>query len=147
VNRRQLLGGFVASVAGLLIPEALAAEPERRVFALDRTMLDPRISVMSGQFDPEGFEDYGRLSLMGPNVDGGGIPQGYHKYVCSDGGTLTVIDPWKRTVFEEESPLDGSLIAMASPDHSHIITYDDDTGVILGAWHWPGPYLLESYSE
>ncbi len=42
LTRRSFLKFTVAGTAGLLLPEAVAAEPGRRVWALDRTMLaDP----------------------------------------------------------------------------------------------------------
>jgi hypothetical protein len=42
VNRRLFLKGLAATAAGLLIPADVLAEPERRVFPLDKTMLAPR---------------------------------------------------------------------------------------------------------
>lgn len=42
LSRRSLLKGFVATAAGLLLPETVAAEPGRRIWALDRTMIAPR---------------------------------------------------------------------------------------------------------
>lgn len=45
MNRRDLLKAFVAGTAGILIPD-----PERRVWALDRTMIAPK-SMETGWLD------------------------------------------------------------------------------------------------
>jgi hypothetical protein len=42
VNRRTLLKGLVATAAGVLVSEEVLAEPERRIWALDQTMVQPR---------------------------------------------------------------------------------------------------------
>lgn len=42
LSRRTFLKGMVATAAGLLIPAEVAAEPERRLWALDQTMLGQR---------------------------------------------------------------------------------------------------------
>lgn len=48
MNRRQFLGGMIAGAAGLLLPD-----PERRVWALDRTMIRPaREQVIPVGFQP-----------------------------------------------------------------------------------------------
>jgi hypothetical protein len=39
LNRRIFLKSLVVTAAGVLIPQHVAAEPERRVWALDRDML------------------------------------------------------------------------------------------------------------
>lgn len=39
MNRRTFLKGLVATAAGVLVAPDVLAEPERRVFALDQTML------------------------------------------------------------------------------------------------------------
>lgn len=39
MNRRGFLTGLAATAAGLLVPGDVAAEPQRRVWALDQTML------------------------------------------------------------------------------------------------------------
>jgi hypothetical protein len=39
LSRRTLLKGMVATAAGLLLPVDVAAEPERRIWALDQTMV------------------------------------------------------------------------------------------------------------
>jgi hypothetical protein len=39
MNRRTFLSGLVATAAGVLIPGVVAAEPERRIWVLDQTML------------------------------------------------------------------------------------------------------------
>ena len=39
MNRRDLIKGLVATAAGILVPSAVAAEPERRIWALDRSMV------------------------------------------------------------------------------------------------------------
>lgn len=38
MNRRDFLKGLVATAAGVLVPGEVAAEPERRIWALDKTM-------------------------------------------------------------------------------------------------------------
>jgi hypothetical protein len=42
MNRRTLLKGLVATTAGLLIPEAVAVEPERRIWAFPTNPLGGR---------------------------------------------------------------------------------------------------------
>lgn len=44
IDRRTFLKGLVATAAGVLVPGAVAAEPERRIWALDRTMQRPRLA-------------------------------------------------------------------------------------------------------
>lgn len=39
MNRRSFLKGLVATGAGILVPAAVSAEPERRIWQLDQTML------------------------------------------------------------------------------------------------------------
>lgn len=39
MDRRTFLKGLVATAAGVLVPGSVAAEPDRRVWALDRTMV------------------------------------------------------------------------------------------------------------
>lgn len=39
LDRRTFLKGLVATAAGVLVPGHVAAEPERRIWALDRTMV------------------------------------------------------------------------------------------------------------
>lgn len=39
MNRRTFFKGLAATAAGVLIPEQVLAEPERRIWALDRTMV------------------------------------------------------------------------------------------------------------
>ncbi len=41
MNRRAFLKGLTATAAGLLIPGQVLAEPERRIWALDSTMVQP----------------------------------------------------------------------------------------------------------
>jgi hypothetical protein len=41
MDRRTFLKGLVATAAGVLVPGHVAAEPERRVWALDGTMVSP----------------------------------------------------------------------------------------------------------
>jgi hypothetical protein len=41
MDRRTFLKGLVATAAGVLVPGHVAAEPERRVWALDQTMVAP----------------------------------------------------------------------------------------------------------
>jgi hypothetical protein len=41
MDRRSFLKGLVATAAGVLVPGQVLAEPERRVWALDRTMVTP----------------------------------------------------------------------------------------------------------
>jgi hypothetical protein len=50
VDRRTFLRGLVATAAGVLIPASVAAEPERRIWALDSTMVTP--STWSIWIDP-----------------------------------------------------------------------------------------------
>jgi hypothetical protein len=42
MNRRSFLKGLVATAAGVLVAEDVAAEPRRRLFPLDRTMISGR---------------------------------------------------------------------------------------------------------
>jgi hypothetical protein len=57
MNRRSLLKGFAAGVAGLMVPKGVAEvaaevqEDTRRVFALDRTMIERRPGYLS-EFNP-----------------------------------------------------------------------------------------------
>jgi hypothetical protein len=39
MDRRSFLKGLVATAAGVLVPSEVLAEPDRRVWALDRTMV------------------------------------------------------------------------------------------------------------
>ena len=48
MNRRTFLKGIAATAAGILIPDYAAAEPHRRVWALDRTMAQKPYVVMGG---------------------------------------------------------------------------------------------------
>jgi hypothetical protein len=41
ISRRSFLGGVVATAAGVLVSEEALAEPERRIWALDQTMVQP----------------------------------------------------------------------------------------------------------
>jgi hypothetical protein len=41
MNRRTFFKGLAATAAGILVPGAVLAEPERRVWALDSTMVAP----------------------------------------------------------------------------------------------------------
>lgn len=41
LSRRTFLKGLVATAAGILVPAEVLAEPERRVWALDSTMVTP----------------------------------------------------------------------------------------------------------
>lgn len=50
MDRRTFLKGLVATAAGVLIPGEVAAEPARRVWALDRTM--GRMALV-GEMGPE----------------------------------------------------------------------------------------------
>ena len=50
MNRRDFLKGLVATAAGVLVPASVAAEPERRIWALDRTMVEPEpLMLLRGQ--------------------------------------------------------------------------------------------------
>lgn len=67
MNRRGFLTGLAATAAGLLIPPDVAAEPERRVWALDSTMLaTPKTCVWeSGWFDASAPLDKAFFSFNG----------------------------------------------------------------------------------
>ena len=43
VDRRTFLKGIVATAAGVLVPARVAAESERRIWELDRTMVIPAL--------------------------------------------------------------------------------------------------------
>jgi hypothetical protein len=43
MNRRTLLKGFIATAAGVLVADDVLAEPERRIWALDKTMVAPEV--------------------------------------------------------------------------------------------------------
>jgi hypothetical protein len=43
MNRRTFLGGLVATAAGVLVSEEVLAEPERRIWALKKTMVAPEV--------------------------------------------------------------------------------------------------------
>jgi len=47
ISRRSLLQGFVATTAGLIVPDVAPVPPERRVWALDRTQLGPSFHPMA----------------------------------------------------------------------------------------------------
>jgi hypothetical protein len=49
MDRRTFLKGLVATAAGVLVPGAVLAEPERRVWALDSTMARPQLYLHRGQ--------------------------------------------------------------------------------------------------
>jgi hypothetical protein len=51
MDRRTFLKGLVATAAGVLVPGAVLAEPERRVWALDQTMAQPKGSLYAA-IDP-----------------------------------------------------------------------------------------------
>jgi hypothetical protein len=60
MDRRAFLKGLVATAAGVLVPGQVLAEPERRVWALDRTMVQPKGGYLldTGWFDatlPDGM--------------------------------------------------------------------------------------------
>lgn len=71
INRRTLFKGLVATAAGVLIPGEVAAEPDRRVWALDRTMIPsglfpiPAGSLVKLNILPLDFEDYYRYMFAG----------------------------------------------------------------------------------
>jgi hypothetical protein len=43
ISRRSFLGGLVATAAGVLVSDEVLAEPERRIWALDRTMVGSEV--------------------------------------------------------------------------------------------------------
>lgn len=53
IDRRTFLKGLVATAAGVLVPGAVLAEPERRVWALDRTMVAAERTVVHVQWDAD----------------------------------------------------------------------------------------------
>jgi hypothetical protein len=60
LNRRTFLKGLVATTAGVIVPQQVMAEPERRIWALDSTMVKPAISpdyqaYLDYMADPERF--------------------------------------------------------------------------------------------
>jgi hypothetical protein len=55
MDRRSFLKGLVATAAGVLVPGAVLAEPERRVWALDQTMVQPKLPLDIG-IDP-GYDE------------------------------------------------------------------------------------------
>ena len=52
LSRRNLLRFAAAGVAGLLLPKEVAAEPDRRIFALDKTMISPTEKYWDYDPDP-----------------------------------------------------------------------------------------------
>ena len=62
MNRRIFLTGIAATAAGILVPQAVLAEPERRVWALDQTMTDGRFpSYVSRAFSVNGTYEVGDI--------------------------------------------------------------------------------------
>ncbi len=60
MNRRTFLKGLVAGTAGILIPREVMAEPERRIWALDSTMLR---SPNPGWWDRQVFFHDNRITV------------------------------------------------------------------------------------
>jgi hypothetical protein len=48
MDRRTFLKGLVATAAGVLVPGHVAADPERRIWALDRTMVQSNLAWVPG---------------------------------------------------------------------------------------------------
>jgi hypothetical protein len=65
LSRRSLLKGMIATAAGVLIPEHVAAEPERRIWALDSTMIEPQWNnrALRSNWDADWFSDEIRVRL------------------------------------------------------------------------------------
>lgn len=65
ISRRSLLKGLAATAAGVLIPDGY--DPERRVWALDRSMIDPRKELLRAKRDMEQavlYGDYEAFSVV-----------------------------------------------------------------------------------
>ena len=65
ISRRSLLKGMVATAAGVLIPDGY--DSERRVWALDRSMIDPGKELLRAKRDMEQavlYGDYEAFSVL-----------------------------------------------------------------------------------
>jgi len=64
LSRRKFLGFAAAGAAGLFLPKEVAAEPERRIFALDRTMIPgPNVLYSTWWDSSAAFPDYDFISI------------------------------------------------------------------------------------
>lgn len=63
-SRRTFLKGMVATAAGILVPIEVAAEPERRIWQLDQTMVTPQPLVI--EVYAVGHDADGQLRWVGP---------------------------------------------------------------------------------
>ena len=65
ISRRSLLKGLAATAAGVLIPGGY--DPERRIWALDQSMIDPRKELLRAKRDMEQailYGDYEAFSVL-----------------------------------------------------------------------------------
>jgi hypothetical protein len=166
LTRRDLLKGMAATAAGILLPERVAAEPERRIWALDRTMAGKPTVVdvaWNNGWHATGVEegDPNLVEYRGANLFGAPptfitddwmndtITMSLHSNgepweMTAVHADMEVLDPWGNSVFKEAA-LDGPLTVKGRwgvhPDGWHFqdtsfLVMYDHTGKILNHWDW-----------
>ena len=133
MNRRTFLTGLMATATGVLVPASVLAEPERRIWALDRTMLarNPEIILLN--------QAWREIDMVSETV----MAQIHRDYWDGDKwtdfpvtGTLHVLDPRGDEVFAGNAGWDGAWHVRHNWNASAIIVYDDATGKVISHHQW-----------
>ena len=150
MNRRTFLSGLLATSAGVLVPQVVLAEPERRVWALDRSMIrTPWFDSTMGRTRFITAEDEGNgvlsswsgreIDMMSETV----MAQIHRDYWDGDTwtdfpvvGTLQVVDPKGEKVFLGDAAWDGTWHVRHNWNASAILVYDDATGEVISHHQW-----------
>lgn len=107
MDRRSFLKGLVATAAGVLIPASVAAEPERRIWALNRSVLVRPVPWSKEPFMEltwDGMQNGLRVYAVVVNNPNGTVdripmePTGDGTYVAHFRGQLDPMQPYRYSV-------------------------------------------------